>query len=153
LSHITLPSIKVNLGKRKERSQMCEVYTPDGRIIDREIPVDRGCMDDPAWGMGFIIDAGNQHMNEQGLWVQSLYEESVLPICSIQKRKEQDGKEDVDEVTELLDSINRETKALEKLKQYSKNASNEKMIKLLWLFGMGTGALLIIYGMNMLRGG
>lgn len=153
MSPITLPSLKVNLGKRKERSQICEVFTLDGRIIDREIPVVRGCMDDPAWGMGFIVDAGNQHMNEQGFWAQSIYEDSVLPICSIQKRKEQDGNDDSGEVTKLIENINRETKALEKLKQYSKNASNEKMNKLLWLFGMGIGALLIIYGMNMLRGG
>jgi len=82
------------IGKTKERSQMCEIFTEDGRIIDVEIKVLKGCAADDNLCSAWLLDADNQMQDElTGLWFQLLGERSTIPIAVREVKKVKDLKE------------------------------------------------------------
>ncbi len=151
MPQIALPttSIKISLGKRKQRSQMCEMFTDDGRIVTIEEPVLRGCMDDPDKGMGFLIDEANQFTAEDGTWTQILGERSTLPLCLITKSKITDTPNSAnDPLRKLIDQIFHESQEAEKLNQYVQAARNIALDKITQIVAIVCSAMLLIYGFN-----
>lgn len=136
-SSIPLPAIR--WGKRKLRSQMCEIFTDDGRIVAVEEDVLRGCVDDPATGQAFLLDAENQYTAEDGHWYQILGERSTIPLCMIKETN-------IKDLQKLINQIFHESQEDAKLRQYEKATSNTMADKLLWIVAMVLSAMVIIFG-------
>ncbi len=78
--------VSFKLGKRKKRSQMCHFITTDGRLIDVEMDVLYGCMQDPQTGDAHLVDPVNQFYDEDNkYWVQLISEGYIAPIQLIKK--------------------------------------------------------------------
>lgn len=149
-TNIAIPSIK--FGKRKQRSQMCEVFTEDGRIVDVELDVLRGCINDPITEQAFIIDSDNQYTNESGYWTQVLGERSTIPICMVKPHKMQDGKNDDEELKGLINQIFHESQEAAKLAQYLKAGKREMWNKLLWIITVPCVTVLLIFAIQYFGG-
>lgn len=139
----TIPLPKVSFGKRKKRSQMCEIFTDDGRIIGVELDVLRGCVDDPDRNAAFLLDSDNQFVCEDGHWYQIIGEHSTMPIRMINKGQEQD-------LNKLIPQIFRETHETSKLQQYENAMKNAWMEKILWIVAIPCITLLLFYALKML---
>jgi hypothetical protein len=93
------------IGKVKARSQMCGIYTEDGRKVITELSVLKGCISDDSKLSGWLVDADELVQDEQtGLWIQLLDERSIMPVPAITgKAKAKDLKKLVNEI--FKDSI------------------------------------------------
>jgi len=136
-------SVSIKFGKRKQRSQMNEMFTDDGRLITVEWDVLRGCIDDSIKGMGFIIDGENQFMDEQGNWVQLLGERSIIPICLLKTSHTID-------LEKIKDQIFHESHEESKVEQYKKAARSAFMDKILWMITIPCITFLLIFGIQYL---
>ncbi len=138
----SIPLPQVKLGKRKQRSQMWEMYTVDGRSVDVEIDVLQGCCDDVAHGKAFLIDPNNQYTNEQGYWVQVGWEMSLMPLCTIEETKilgakNKPGTDDDDDLlTVRVNQTFHEASEARKELVWSKVNKNMMMEKLTWLIAI-----------------
>lgn len=131
-----LPHIR--WGKTKARSQMAEIFTDDGRIIVVEIPVLRGCMSDDRTASAFLLDADNQFVNEDGVWVQVLGERSTIPISLIRETEYK-------ELQSVINQIYHEAAETEKQRQYEKLAENRTWNRIMWLVLGPLGLLTLAY--------
>jgi len=138
-------SVSIKFGKRKQRSQVCEMFTDDGRLPTVEWDVLRGCIDDAVKGMGFLIDGGNQFLDEQGSWVQLLGERSIIPICLIKSADETDLKG-------LKDQIFHESHEEAKVEQYRRAIQSEFMNKILWMITIPCVTFLLIFAAEHFKG-
>lgn len=136
-------AVSLKFGKRKLRSQMCEMFTDDGRLITVEHDVLRGCIDDAIKAMAFIIDGDNQFMDEQGDWVQLLGERSIIPICPVKDSH-------ITDLEKLKDQIFHESHEEAKVEQYKKAAQSAFMDKILWMITIPCVTFLIIFGVQYL---
>jgi len=136
-----IPLPRISFGKRKQRSQMCEIFTDDGRIIVVEHDVLRGCVADYDKGVGFILDSDNQMVNEDKYWVQVIGERSTIPMCLISPAN-------IPDLKELVNQISHETRAAAKMAEYAKAGKNKIVDKLIWIIGMPITAFLLIYMAN-----
>lgn len=154
-TNIPIPQIK--LGKLKARSQMWEMFTDDGRVIDIELPVLTGCCDDPAHGKAFLLDAENQYTNEQGYWVQIGADRSLMPLCMIQDTKilgngNKPGKSDDDALlTDLVDQIYHEAKEAKHEALWATISKNTFMDKLIWLIAIPCITALIAFAFIIIK--
>jgi len=129
----------VKLGKRKQRSQMCELFTEDGRIIDIEMDVLRSCVDDPNSKQAFLIDAVNQYVNmDDKAWTQVLWEPSAYPLRMINPQEE------ADDFEKLSDQIYEETWSNTKQDQYDKAKKDEQGNRVTWIVSIVCTAAVII---------
>jgi hypothetical protein len=70
--------------KTKTRSQMCYIFTEDGRKKEIEVPVLKGCCLQEETLSGWVMDATNLVQNEDSkVWYQLLNERSFMPIPAI----------------------------------------------------------------------
>lgn len=128
----------IKFGKTKQRSQMCEVFTEDGRILTMELEVLRGCADDPTSKQAFILDSSNQYVNiEDKTWTQPLWEPSTKPLRMIN----QDNDEDLEK---LIDEIYNETWHNTIHDQYENVKKNEMENKIVWVVSLVCTAAVII---------
>jgi len=141
MPQVAIPLPKVTFGKRKKRSQMCEIFTDDGRIVDEELNVLRGCVDDPDRNAAFLIDSDNQFVCEDGQWYQILGERSTIPICMIKPTN-------IKDLGELINQIFRETHETAKLQQYENAMKNAWMEKILWIIAIPCITLLLFYAIK-----
>ena len=141
MPQVTIPTI--NWGKRKQRSQMCEIFTDDGRIVNVELDVLKSCVDDPDKGIGFLLDSDDQFIEEDKQWHQILYEKSSLPICMISGLDIKEG-----ELGKTLDQIFHESQEEAKLRQYERAAKNTIMDKLVWIISIICSAAVIMFAIN-----
>jgi hypothetical protein len=75
---------KAIFGKTKTRSQMCYIFTEDGRKKEIEVPVLKGCCLQEETLSGWVMDATNLVQNEDSkVWYQLLNERSFMPIPAI----------------------------------------------------------------------
>ena len=96
---LSIPTLK--WGKRKERSQICEIFTEDGRIRDMELDVLHGCVQNKMLESGdaHLLSQDNQFMDEEdGIWKQQIGELSVVPICLIKPKAIADVNERVEKI-------------------------------------------------------
>ena len=141
-TNIPLPALK--WGKRKTRSQMCEVFTIDGRWIDKEMPAFHSYMSVEEWTMAFLIDSNNQYQAEDGTWHQLITEKSQIPICLMQANVYQDGKDDEKELKELSDQIFKLTDEQAQAEQFAKAGKSEIWNKIMWIISIVCGTFLIV---------
>lgn len=143
---VTIPTPRITLGKRKERSQMFEIPTEDGRIEELELPVGRGCATHENSQQAWILDADNQYFDEEdGTWHQIADERSCLPIQSITTHQEVDTDE---ELTSLVNQIFHIGVESAKLEEYLKVGKGQFVDKLTWIVAIGVTGLVIIAGMR-----
>ena len=138
---ISLPTIK--WGKRKERSQMAEYFTEDGRIVSPEFDVLQTCIDDPEAGIAFMLDAENQFQGEDGIWYQVLWERTCYPVSMIVSGKDPD-------LEKLMNQIHAETYDRESELQFNKANQANKMTPILWIVSIAVSAFIIVAGMRYL---
>ncbi len=141
---------RVIWGKRKKRSQICEIFTEDGRIETMEFDVLRGCVDDPILGIGFILDADDQYVGEDKYWHQILGERSMLPIRMLNPKGVD---EDEEALNKIIDQIFEASCEAAKLAQYTKAANKNKSDNLVKMFTVGMACFLIIFAMVYYGGG
>jgi len=143
--------LTIKLGKRKERSQMCELMTTDGRWTDIELPVS-GCLDYEKPRLSFLIDSQNQYLAEDNQWHQLLTENSVIPICLRKRSVYQDGENDEKELSELGDQLYEQRYNQAKAEQFEIAKQSESWNKFLWLVSIVCGTMLIVAAMNFIGG-
>jgi hypothetical protein len=143
-SNIPIP--KIIMGKRKQRSQMCEVFTEDGRILQIEFDVLRGCIEDQATGQAFLIDSANQYTDERGYWVQVLGERSTIPVCMISPTK-------VNDLKGLINNIYYESYQDAKMQQYIKAAKAPWLERITWIVAIPCICALLMFAIQHFSGG
>lgn len=139
---LTIPTLK--WGKRKERSQVCEIFTEDGRIVDMELDVLHGCVQNKALESGdaHLISQENQFLDEEDdIWKQQIGELSVLPICMINPKSIGDSKDRVEKIyADRLESTMMATNK-EALK-------SPVMERLLWIISIVCCTAIVIAGIS-----
>ena len=148
----SIPLPKISLGKTKERSQMCEVFTIDGRLPDKELVVGSGCADDEKTGLAFILDPQNQYLAEDNTWHQLVSENSQIPICLRETSMYQDGDNDEKELETLGNDIYKQRYNQAKAEQFEIAKQSESWNKFLWLVTIVFGSLLCIAAMQYIWG-
>lgn len=137
-SSIPVPQIK--LGKIKERSQMCQRYTTDGRIKDVELPVLlQTCADDGV--RAYLLDSDNQYYDEKtGTWVQLINEIDYVPLQTRIKPEKDDIYNDIGNTLFKITSEQAQAEQYRLAKQ--KNNWN----RILTLASILIGGLIIVAG-------
>ena len=153
-----MPSLNIGFrspltGKKKERSEVCEVLTDDGRWVNREMSALYSCVDDEGTGAAFIIDGENQYYDpEDGCWHQLIHEKSEIPICMRKQNALQDGNGDETERAKLGDKIfvtafgQRISEAIEAAHE------SEMMNKAVMIVSIICGTILIFFAFNFFGG-
>ena len=149
-SSIPLPRIK--FGKIKERSQMCEVLTDDGRMIDKEFPVLYSCMDDESTGMAYMISPENQYKAEDGTMHQILTEKSQVPVCLRSEHYLNDGVNDEKELENIGNEIFGLTFDQKMAEGYQKISDSSGWNKIILIVSIVMVTLLLIVGITTLWG-
>lgn len=103
---INLKNIRSIFGKTKQRSQMCLVSTPDGRLMTIEENVQKDCIIDDNRFTAWLLDADNQFKDEStGNWFQFVGEYSSIPICLLKQREQFKNKKDTTSANNLQTMI------------------------------------------------
>jgi len=147
---IPIPQIK--LGKRKERSQMCEILTDDGQWIDEEIPALSSCVADDKRKMAFLIDPANQFRAEDGYDHQLITEKTSVPLSLRVQSKYQDGKNDIQDMKSLRNSIFRvvfRQKQTEGIEEVQRGEMWDKAFKIVVVV---SATILVIVGIRYFTG-
>jgi len=91
---------KTLIGKVKTRSQLCRVYTEDGRIVITEPGVLKALINEDSKISAWVIDADNQVQDEDTLqWYQLLDERAMMPVPCVT------GEDKIKDQEKLLRSI------------------------------------------------
>jgi hypothetical protein len=140
LPTIKVPKVKVSVnGKKKQRTQMWEMFLDDGRILKVELPVTTGMCDDPKRGKAFLIDAQNQYVDENGDWNQVGWERSLMPVCAIERTKilgtkNKPGDEDDEDLqTQLVGQLYHENAMARKKYLWRNLSKNLVLEKIIWI--------------------
>ena len=137
-------NIGFNLGKHKQRSQMCEIFTDDGQIKQIELEVMKSCVDDSVHGVGYLLDADDQFMGKDKQWYQILYEKSALPVCMIAESSLKET-----QLSNVLDQIADESMDVAKENQYNLAKKNEWADRIVLIAAMGFSVGLIMFYFTM----
>lgn len=135
------------IGKVKARSQLCRIYTDDGRIVVVEPSVLKGCISDDAKMSGWVIDQDNLIQDEDtGLWVQLLDESSMLPIPAVT------GKVQTKDLGARVDQIFKDSIAIDLLTMNDQQKRDRQ--RTWWFVILGTPILLaaLILGIKVING-
>jgi hypothetical protein len=118
-------TVGVKLGKYRQRSQMCRIYTVDGRVETTELSVSRSCIRIPDIA-GFMLSPPNQFRDKQNISWQLLYESSCIPI---------DLREDIDikDLTKIIDQIYADNTEEAKRKQFKEAMKSKWLDKIMWI--------------------
>jgi hypothetical protein len=141
---------QIHFGKTKEKSQMFEIITTDGRLPVEEIPVIANCADSEKHGAAFIIDYQEQYQAEDGTFHQLVSDKSQLPLLPKSEQKLFEAKEkelngmakDIFELTE--------DKKIDEQFEAAKNNDRGDVIK--WVVSVVMGAFVIIAAMQYIWG-
>jgi len=143
MPQIVIPTLK--WGKRKQRSQMFEIFTEDGRIEVPELPVLRACASHESSGQAFILNAGNQYLAEDGTWHQICGERSCLPAETIETSETTD-----EDLTKLVDQVYDASQEQAKLEEYLRADKSTLVEKLVWIVAIVVTGFVIIAAMRWL---
>lgn len=144
----SIPIPRITLGKRKERSQMCEILTDDGRWIDQELPALYSCVDWEDKGISFLLDSNNQYLAEDDNWHQLLSEKTQVPLCFRQTSIYQDGKDDEKDLKAVSGQLFKLTREDAKAQQFKKAKENEVWNRVVWAISIVCGTMLAIAAMQ-----
>ena len=147
---IPIPTIK--LGKRKARSQMCEVFTDDGRWLDKEYPALYSYVEDEEAGMTYILDPENQFKAEDNTMHQLLTEKSAIPLCLRQANayQDKDGVAKTNDLVTLGNDLFRLTSKQKMAEQFRAIQVNDAWNKFIWIVSIVCGSMVVIAGMRYL---
>ena len=148
---IPIPHIK--FGKRKERSQMCEIFTDDGRWVDKEYPAYSSCVADENTRLAFLLDSANQYRAEDGNDHQLLTEKTSIPLRLRVASKYQNGDNDQEEMKTLRNSIFKmvfRQKQTEGIDEVKKQTAMEVLYKIVIVI---SATILVIVGIRWISGG
>jgi hypothetical protein len=146
---IPLPTLK--FGKRKERSQMCEALTVDGRWVDKEMPALNNCVDDGH--RAFLLDADNQYYcPEDGQWHQVLSELDAVPLQLRTTSYLIDGEDDDEDIKKISNDLFMITSEQAQAEQYRIAKQSDSWDKLMWIFTIVFGSFVVICGMVFIWG-
>jgi hypothetical protein len=142
---MNLLGYRIKKGKSKKRSQMTEIFTEDGKIMNIELSVSRNCMLDEERGNAFLIDSPEQLPGEDKNWYQVLWERSGYPVSIVHPENKQPDLE------VLLRNIYRETKAHKRDEQFDKSKNNDRMNTYLWIISIICATFIIIAFMEFMK--
>jgi len=131
---------------------MCEIFTPDGRWIDKELPALNSCVDDEVVGTAFLLDAKNQFLAEDNNWHQLITEKSQIPLCLREQSIYQDGKNDETELKTLSDDLFRLTAEQKMAEQFKKAKQDVMGGRIVLIVSIIFSAFVLIAGMRYLWG-
>ncbi len=143
---IVIPTIK--WGKRKERSQMFEFLTVDGRWVDKEMPALYNCGVDDVTRTGVIIDPENQYLAEDNNWHQLVWENSQIPLCLRKSNTLTDGENDKEYLEEISNDIFRQSSERAQAAEFEKAKKNDAWNKVMWMISIVCGSTLLIAAMQ-----
>lgn len=145
---IPIPQLKI--GKRKERSQVIEALTDDGRWIDHELPVNNSCMPWEEVQMAFLVDSDNQYQAEDGNWHQLITEKDMIPLCLRKPNGLQCEKsKELENLGNGIFKVSFEQKLLEGI---VKAKTSESWNKFVWIVSIVCGAMVMIAGIRYFGG-
>jgi hypothetical protein len=139
LPQIAIPTLK--WGKRKDRSQMCRIYTSYGQVRSLELPVVPGVIADDD--KGFIMSPVNQFYKNNISW-QILYEKSMF---SVPLKEDIDIKDEEQFIKDLYAQFF-EIISNQKIKEGKKN---DLINKIMWLIAMPCTVALIFGAITLLQ--
>lgn len=149
----SLPIPQIKLGKRKERSQMCEVLTDDGRWIDVEMPVAESCVVDDKAKMAFLLSDFNQFQDAKDETTrQILTEKSRRPVCLREPDKLNDGVNDEQDRRDLSDDLFKTSSKRVRAETYEKINEADRMERAIFLVAIASSASLIIVALTQMMG-
>jgi hypothetical protein len=126
---------------------MCEVFTEDGRIVDIEIPVLKGCVADDEKCSAWLLDPENQVQDEKtGLWYQVIGERSTIPMEVIKDLHDLDDKE----YRELIDKIFHESWVLDLITIGREAARNKVLSWVALMLGSTVCLAALVLAINLL---
>lgn len=138
---------KALIGKTKTRSQMYEVYTEDGRIVDVEIPVLKGCGADDDKCSAWLLDAENQVQDEAtGAWFQVIGERSTIPMEVIKDLLDMDKTQ----YRTLIDKIFHESWVLDLIVIGRESARNKMLSWVALMLGTTVCLAALVLAINVL---
>lgn len=146
MPNLVVPVPKISLGKKSDRSQVYEVGTLDGRALTMEVPVDGACAVIDKYGKAYLIAPRNQYKNENGDYVQFVGENCAVPDMTIDPTEIPDPKK-------VMDQISKDTKMFQKKQQFVDANKADALTKVLWIVGIPSCALLLMYGLKVINGG
>lgn len=120
---------------------MCLIFTDEGKIVERELQVLRGCCDDPERNSAYLIDHDNQFVNSEDRHsYQIVSERSCIPICLRSKKPEQ-----TDDLKNLMNQIHRAAYASARRQPWVDAQKDKWGDKLLWIITLPFSTILAIY--------
>lgn len=143
---IPLPQIK--WGKRKERSQMCVMFTSDGREENIELDALHGSIQNKKLTTqdAFILSAENQFFDEDdSTWKQLINEMSGVPICMIKPMSE-------DEVNKRWGDIFENASVSAMIQKQKEAFQSVIWEKLTWIVSIVFGSFIIIAAIQYFKG-
>jgi hypothetical protein len=147
----SIPLPQVNLGKRKDKTQMCHVSTTDGRLVAEEIPVVANCAMSDKFTALFLMDDTEQYLGPDGHFYQLYSDKSQIPLMP----KSEAGKKALSEknmavsANDIFD-LTEEMKTYENIMSAKKNSFGET---LKWIVSVVFGAFVIIAALYFFFGG
>jgi len=137
---IPLPQIK--WGKHKEKSQMCEVLTTDGRLVIDEVPVTANSAVSDKYGCVFIIDYQEQYEAEDGTFHQLVSDKSRLPLMPVSETVLKAAKEK--QLEGMVNDIFELTEDMKIYEQFANAKKSEFGETLKWIVSFVMGGFVII---------
>lgn len=144
--NVAIPTLK--WGKRKERSQMVEVLTVDGRWVDRELPALFNCAAENETRIAFILDPQNQYLAEDNNWHQLAWENSQIPLTLRETSELNDGKDDGKDLQKIGDQIFRLSSEKAQAEEFEKAKTSDIWNKIVWIISIVCGSMLIIVALQ-----
>jgi len=123
---------------------MATVFTDDGRIVSKEMPVLLSCMVSESSHQKYLISDENQYLAEDNTWHQELWENDEVPICERVKSNLQDGKDDEGELAKLHHELYAQTVEQAQSELYEKARKSELANKMVLMASIVFGVILII---------
>jgi hypothetical protein len=136
---------KAIIGKVKARSQLCRVYTEDGRIVIIEASVLKACIADDQKVSAWVIDADNQVQDEEhGQWYQLIDERSMMPVPAV------NGEDKTKDQVSLLRNIFKESWVVDLITMNDEQKRDKQ--RTWWFVILGTPIILaaLILGLKVL---
>jgi hypothetical protein len=143
MPQIPLPQIRFT--KKKEISQIMDVMTTDGRLVEPEIPVIANLATDENTGNSFLIDPQELYQCKDGTFHQLVSDKSRKPIVPSWVKKDIDWKK----ITGGLVGLTYDIKRAEVFLQ---NKKNDYMDSLKVIVAIGAVAFIIVAAMQYLWG-
>lgn len=105
---------------------MLLLETDDGRLIEKEEPVQASCAVDDDTCQGYLLDGANQYQDEKTkIWYQIVDEKSTIPICLLQPER-------VEILSKLIDGIFHHSWTLD-LAAMDRDAAKDRQKAMLYL--------------------